>query len=247
MASPHGLIEVYPENLSLRTGQLALEKVKVTYGRGREAVRALESVSVAFQRAQLSLVRGPSGSGKTTLLSVLGCLLKPDYGAAYVGGIQTDCLSEEERGELRRKQIGYVFQSFRLFRSLTALENVLIALEVNGKRGRLAQEAAQRALEKVGLKDKWRLKPHELSGGEKQRVAVARAIANDPPIILADEPTASLDSRAGEQVAELLLKLAAEDQRLVVVVSHDERWLRFCHRTLEMRDGRIVEDHERGE
>lgn len=230
----------------MRAGYLALEKVEMTYGQGCEAVRVLDRVSVTFHAKQLSLVRGPSGSGKTTLLSVLGCLLKPESGTSYVNGIQTDGLSEEERGELRRQHIGYVFQTFRLFRSLSALENVLIALAIDGKHGRQASQAAQRALEKVGLRDKWHLKPNELSGGEKQRVAVARAIVNDPPIILADEPTASLDSRAGEQVAELLLKLAVEDQRLVVVVSHDERWLSFCHRALEMRDGQIFEDRERG-
>jgi putative ABC transport system ATP-binding protein len=223
---------------------LAAESVSLTYGAGREAVRALDSVSLAFHAGRLALVTGPSGSGKTTLLAVLGCLLKPDSGVSYVNGLPTSGLSEKARGEIRQQHLGYVFQSFRLFRSLSAIENVRLALEVGGRRGRPAREAAERALERVGLGEKWRLKPHELSGGEKQRVAVARALVHDPPIILADEPTASLDSGAGEQVAALLLKLAAEDLRAVVVVSHDERWRKFCHRTITMRDGRVIADRD---
>lgn len=228
----------------MQQAQLAMEQVSVTYGAGREAVRALDGVSVAFRTGQLSLVMGPSGSGKTTLLAVLGCLLRPDAGQVQVNGFPVDALSEEARGRIRRGQIGYVFQAFRLFRSLSALENVLMALDVGGQGGRRAQQKAEQALVKAGLPDKWRLRPNELSGGEKQRVAVARALANDPPIILADEPTASLDSRAGEQVAALLQKLALDDGRAVVVVSHDARWLSFCHRVIEMRDGRIVADQE---
>src|SRR5262249_42354809 len=129
-----------------------------------------------------------------------------------------------------------------LFRALSALENVLLALEISGCKGRRAHTAARQALASVGLAEKWRMKPHELSGGEKQRVAIARALVNDPPVILADEPTASLDSVAGGQVAELLLKLAEEDRRLVVVVSHDPRWLSYGQRAVSLQDGRIVED-----
>jgi putative ABC transport system ATP-binding protein len=228
----------------VREAELSVKDVEVTYGSGRAAVCAIDRVSLAFQAGRLTLVMGPSGSGKTTLLSVLGCLLMPDGGAAYVMGQLVTALSEEERGELRRQCIGYVFQAFRLFRSLSALENVLLALDIAGGRGRRAKEEARRALHTVGLGDKWRLKPDELSGGEKQRVAIARALVNDPRIILADEPTASLDSHAGEQVAGMLLRLAEEEKRLVVVVSHDPRWRSFSHRTVVMRDGRIVEDQE---
>ncbi len=153
-------------------------------------------------------------------------------------------LAEEARGALRRQTIGYVFQAFRLFRSLSALENVLLALEISGVRGKPAQQTARVALQKVGLAEKWRLKPGEMSGGEKQRVAIARALVNDPPIILADEPTASLDSVAGEQVVKLLLRLAEEDGRLVAVVSHDPRWLSFGHRAVTLRDGQVSEDRK---
>src|SRR5262245_61742208 len=190
----------------------------------------------------MTLVMGPSGSGKTTLLSVIGCLLTPDCGAMSLMGRSAAGLSEKAKGELRRRTIGYVFQAFRLFRSLTALENVLVALEIAGCHGRRAHAIALQALERVGLAGKLRLKPDELSGGEKQRVAIARALVNNPPVILADEPTASLDSVAGAQIAELLLKLAEEEKRLVVVVSHDPRWLSFGHRSVILRDGQVVED-----
>ena len=199
-------------------------------------------VSLTLCREQMTLVMGPSGSGKTSLLSVIGCLLTPDCGAMSLMGQNAAGLSDKAKGELRRRTIGYVFQAFRLFRSLTAPENVLIALEIAGRRGRRAHAAARQALEAVGLDGKWRLKPNELSGGEKHRVAVARALVNNPPVFLADEPTASLDSMAGEQIAELLLKLAEEEKRLVVVVSHDPRWLSFGHRIVTLRDGQVVED-----
>ena len=226
----------------MRESLLAAENVTVTYGSGSSAVHAVDSVSLAFDVGRLTLVMGPSGSGKTTLLSVLGCLLTPDSGAVYLHSRLVTDLSEKERGNIRKRSIGYVFQAFRLFRSLSALENILVALEISDCRGRQAREAAREVLATVGMGDKWRLKPNELSGGERQRVAIARAIVNDPPIILADEPTASLDSSSGVQIAEMLLKLAEEEKRLVMVVSHDSRWLPFCHRTVEMRDGRIVDD-----
>ncbi len=225
---------------------LVVEHVKVSYGAGAEAIQALGGVTLAFDAGRLTLVMGPSGSGKTTLLSVLGCLLIPDSGSTFVMGQRMAGLAKAEREQLRSHCIGYVFQAFRLFRSLSALENVLLALEVNGCRGRSARERAVRALERVGLGDRARLKPNQLSGGEKQRVAIARALVNNPPIILADEPTASLDSSSGRQVAELLLKLAEEDRRLVVIVSHDQRLLSYSHRTVVMRDGKVAEDSDSG-
>ncbi len=228
----------------MRDDQIILEQIGVSFGKGAARVNALSDVSLTLDREQMTLVMGPSGSGKTTLLSVIGCLLTPDCGAVSLMGQSAIGLSETAKGELRRRTIGYVFQAFRLFRSLTALENVLIALEISGCRGRRAHTAARQALEAVGLDGKWRLKPDELSGGEKQRVAIARALVNNPPVILADEPTASLDSVAGGQIAELLLKLAEEEKRLVIVVSHDPRWLSFGHRNVILRDGRVVEDRK---
>lgn len=226
----------------MREEKLAIEQVSVVYGAGAARLLALDDVTLAFPSAGLTLVTGASGSGKTTLLSVLGCLLTPDNGSVRLMGQPVTGWSERQKSELRRRRIGFVFQAFRLFHSLSALENVLLALDLAGSRGRAAKEAARLALKAVGLADKWRLRPNELSGGEKQRVALARALINDPPIILADEPTASLDSQAGEQVAELLFNLATMEQRLVVVVSHDPRWLAYSQRTITLRDGRVIED-----
>ena len=192
----------------------------------------------------MALVMGPSGSGKTTLLSVLGCLLTPDAGNVSVMGRPVTRLSEAKRGVIRQRNIGYIFQAFRLFHSLNAIENVTIALEISGRPRGEAKDAAMTALDSVGLADKLRLKPNELSGGEKQRVAIARALVNDPPIILADEPTASLDSISGSQIAEMLMQIAQEQQRLVIVVSHDPRIVQFGSRIVKMQDGRVTEDVE---
>jgi putative ABC transport system ATP-binding protein len=223
---------------------LAVENVSVEYGAGRATVFALENVSVAFQPGKLTLLMGPSGSGKTTLLSALGCLMTPQRGIVTVLGHDITRMSESEKTELRRRKIGYVFQAFRLFRSLTALENILLAMELSGRAGRTARQAANDALATVGLANKGHLLPKEMSGGEKQRVAIARALINNPPIILADEPTASLDSKSGNQVAELLLGLAEKENRLVVVVSHDNRWLPLSHRKVTLQNGCLISDSD---
>jgi putative ABC transport system ATP-binding protein len=153
-------------------------------------------------------------------------------------------LSESQRVDVRRQGIGYVFQAFRLFRALSALDNLLIALDIAGQRGETAKARAEHGLAAVGLADKCRLKPGELSGGEKQRVAIARALINDPPIVLADEPTASLDWRSGEGIAAMLLRIAKEQGKLVVVVTHDPRMTPFGQRIVKMEDGRVVDDVE---
>lgn len=220
---------------------LSIEQASVSYGRPPNIIQALDNVSCSFEQGDLNLVLGPSGSGKTTLLAVLGCLLTPNSGRVRVMGEVVSHLSTEKAGEVRRKSIGYIFQAFRLFRSLNALENVLITLEISDYKVENAKDLALECLRSVGLADKWYVKPHELSGGEKQRVAIARVLVKNPPIILADEPTASLDSASGEVIAKMLYRLAEEDNRLVVVVSHDPLWLRFCHRKVALRDGKLVD------
>lgn len=224
--------------------QLAVKDVSVSYGSGRARLQALREVSLSFQPGCLTLVMGPSGSGKTTLLSVLGCLLSPESGNVLVMEHLASSLTEDEKTVLRRRSIGFVFQAFRLFRSLSALENVSLALEVAGRRGNQAETPAGRMLDELGLSDKAHLKPVELSGGEKQRVAIARALVNDPAIILADEPTAALDSTSGLQIMELLRRMAKKENRIVVVVSHDTRWLPLSDRTISMQDGRASDNNE---
>jgi len=221
---------------------LAVENVSVSYGSGRARLRALDAVSLHFEPGCLSLVMGPSGSGKTTLLSVLGCLLSPDNGKVWVMERLANSLSEDEKALLRRGSIGFIFQAFRLFKSLTALENVSLALDVSGCHGAEVEARAAQSLEEVGLSDKGHLKPVELSGGEKQRVAIARALVNNPAIILADEPTAALDSASSAQIMELLQRIAEKENRIVVVVSHDMRWVPYSDRTISMRDGHAALD-----
>jgi putative ABC transport system ATP-binding protein len=214
----------------------------MSYGSNGTRVRALDDVSLTFGAGTLTLIMGPSGSGKTTLLSLLGCLLTPDNGSVFVDGSEVTALDERERTELRRGQIGFIFQAFRLFHSLSAFENVMIAAEIGGTRDQASSDAARQLLENLGLGDKLHLKPNALSGGEKQRVAIARALLPNPKILLADEPTAALDASAGRQIGEILRDLAVEQKRTIVVVSHDHRWANFAHRTVVLEDGRLVED-----
>lgn len=221
--------------------ELGVRDATVVYQTGEARCTALKNVSVTFAPGTLSLVIGPSGSGKTTLLSLLGCLMQPDSGSVYIGGREVTSASEDERAGIRRRDIGFVFQSFRLFRCLTALENVALMADITGARAHALQRA-RAVLDQLGMRHKESLKPDALSGGEKQRVAIARALLSDPPVVLADEPTASLDSDNGCQILELLRRMAVEQRRTLVVVSHDPRWERFAHRVVALRDGAIFED-----
>jgi putative ABC transport system ATP-binding protein len=221
---------------------LSAKNVSVSYGTNGSRVRALDDVSLSFVEGALTLIMGPSGSGKTTLLSLLGCLLTPDQGSVVVDGAEVASMGETERTKLRRRQIGFIFQAFRLFHSLSAFENVMIAAEIAGSRDQQKLDAARELLNNLGLGDKLHLKPKALSGGEKQRVAIARALLPNPKILLADEPTAALDANAGRQIGEILRDLAEQQKRTIVVVSHDHRWASFAHRTVVLEDGRLVDD-----
>jgi putative ABC transport system ATP-binding protein len=157
----------------------------------------------------------------------------------FVNGKDVTAATEDERNTIRREQLGFVFQAFRLFRSLTAFENVAISSEISGQRGKQSNAKAEQCLELLGMANKRHLKPGELSGGEKQRVAIARALMRDPKILLADEPTASLDSKTGELIAGILRDIAQEQGRTVVVVSHDDRLRAFANQVLSLRDGKV--------
>ena len=209
-------------------------------GTGETSVRALSDVSLSFPAGAVTLIMGPSGCGKTTLLAVLGCLLKPQVGSVMVNGTDVATAGEEERSRIRRDQIGFIFQSFRLFKALTAVENAMLAMEISGKKGPQVRAQAERILENLELSQKRHLKPDELSGGEKQRVAIARVLMREPKIILADEPTASLDSQAGERITRILRDIAEEQQRTVVMVSHDEWLSRFAEKVVCLHDGKVV-------
>jgi putative ABC transport system ATP-binding protein len=224
-----------------------LEAVNLTkeLGSGAGRVAALKGVSLALNGGELTLLMGPSGSGKTTLLSILGCMLTPTEGTVRVCQHLTTGLDPEELARLRRDHVGFVFQSFHLFPTLSTTDNVRLALDVRGERSRAAKVRSREALAKVGLAHKIKAYPRELSGGEQQRVAIARAIVGNPSIILADEPTAALDGANGQAVMKLLAEIARERGHAVLIVTHDPRLLPFADRVVHIEDGRIIAD-ERG-
>lgn len=225
---------------------VGLKQITKIYGNGPATVRALDNISLHIIRGEVVLVMGPSGSGKTTLLLVMGGLLKPTKGSVRINNLEITKLSERDLPKIRRENFGFVFQNPNLLSSLTALENVEVTLNLAGVKGENAKSNAKMLLEKLGLVDRLNHRPDELSGGEQQRVAIARALANDPAIILADEPTANLDSKIGREVTELLCRVACEQDKSVVIVSHDERIKYIANRILYLEDGRIIKETETG-
>jgi putative ABC transport system ATP-binding protein len=211
-------------------------------GSGAGKIVAVKGVDVTLIPGELTLLMGPSGSGKTTLLSILGCILSPTAGTVSIAGTPTADLSPDKLATLRRTHIGYIFQSYNLFPTLNALENVKIALDVAGIKGAQATTRAEQALRDVGLGHKFKSFPANMSGGEKQRVAVARAIASAPSVVLADEPTAALDSENGHAVMKLLAEIAKVQNRSILVVTHDPRTLPYADRVIKIEDGLIVSE-----
>ncbi len=220
---------------------ISVRDVTKTYDTGAAAVFALDNVNFDAAGGEVVFLMGPSGSGKTTLLSIMGCILRPTSGAVNIGGRDISGLKERQLPRVRLQHIGFIFQGFNLFPALTVRENVELALDLKGVRGRTARKRADELLDRVGLKEKSGALPSNLSGGQKQRVAIARALAGDPEIILADEPTAALDSTSGRAVLELMRELAHEKGRAVVIVTHDSRALAYADRIVHIEDGRIKE------
>lgn len=214
------------------------------YGAGRAAVRAVDGVDLTIDRGEVVLIMGPSGSGKTTLLFLLGGLLRPTSGRILVEGEDVSSLPERKLSDIRRKNFGFIFQDFNLLSALTAQENVEVALNLAGLNGGRARQEASALLGRVGLAERAAFLPEKLSGGEKQRVSIARALANEPSVILADEPTANLDSRAGRDAATILEELTRSGRRSVVIVSHDARIVDIADRIFLMEDGRISQASE---
>jgi putative ABC transport system ATP-binding protein len=215
--------------------------VKV-FGSGRTAVRAVDDVDLEARGEEISLVMGPSGSGKTTLLTMLGGLLHPTEGRIEIDGTDVTALGKRDLARFRRETVGFVFQTFNLLETLTAQENVEIALNVAGVTGERAHARATELLVAADLRDRLDFRARDLSGGEKQRVSIARALANRPRLLLADEPTANLDSHQGREVMELLRRLAKEEGCGVVAVSHDTRLRGIADHVLLLEDGRIRRD-----
>ncbi|MBN9392869.1 MAG: ATP-binding cassette domain-containing protein [Chloroflexi bacterium] len=225
----------------MKSPVLEIIKVSKSYGTGPTSVAAVKEVSLEIDAGQIILVMGPSGSGKTTLLLLLGALLRPTEGSIRLNGVEVGELSERRLPAIRLQQIGFIFQDFNLLSALNVLENVALVARLAGLKKEAARTKAQAILGELGLASRLYFLPEKLSGGEKQRVAIARALVNEPALVLADEPTANLDSKIGHEVMHLLKRIAKEQGRSVVIVSHDQRIKDVADRVLWLEDGEFKE------
>jgi putative ABC transport system ATP-binding protein len=208
---------------------------------GDVEVHALRGLSVEIKRGEVISIMGPSGSGKSTLMNILGCLDRPTSGEYCLDGESIAQLKDEQLAEIRNRKVGFVFQSFNLLPRSTALTNVELPLRYSPPNGRKRRELAEEALVEVGLGDRINHRPNELSGGQQQRVAIARALVNDPAIVMADEPTGNLDSKSGDEIMELLMKLNQEKGTTLIIVTHDPEIAAQTQRVIHIRDG-VVSD-----
>ena len=219
---------------------VTLKQVKKVYTTGDTDIVALDTCSIEIFQEQLTLIMGPSGSGKTTLLSLIGCVIYPSAGEVYIHGENVTAYSEAKLAKIRLRSIGFVFQQFNLIKPLSALENVMQPLLLNGSSNKEARSKAEEALGLVQLLDRKNNLPKKLSGGQQQRVAIARALVTDSRIILCDEPTASLDAVSAKTVMEELHKLARSG-KAIIVVTHDSRLKEFADRIIYVDEGKVTE------
>ncbi len=216
-----------------------LDHVSKVYGHDASRVVALDDTILHVERGEMVVIMGPSGSGKTTLIQIIGALLSPTTGCVKINGTDLGELSGKKLSKLRLRDIGFIFQNPNLLAALTARRNVELVLNLNGIKGDLARETALRLLDRVGLSGRTRHLPAELSGGEQQRVAIARALANSPSLILADEPTANLDSKTGHKIIEMMKDITKTEERTVIIATHDLRIRDVADRVLWLEDGRL--------
>lgn len=221
---------------------IAFRNVWKTYQMGEVQVNALKAVTVRFRKGEFAAIIGPSGSGKSTMMNLVGCLDIPTKGEIFLKGRNIAWLEESELAALRGRTIGFVFQQYNLIPGMTALENVLLPLEIQEIGDRIAEKRAKKLLSLVGLSDKVQHKPSQLSGGQQQRVSIARALACNPEIILADEPTGALDSVTGRELLAMLHRLWKEEGKTIVMVTHDLHLAKYARRHIELKDGKIVRD-----
>lgn len=208
-------------------------------------VRAVNSVSLSIERGEFSAIVGPSGSGKTTLLNVIGGLDEPTSGSVFIEDTNLFTLDQNDRIDFRLHHIGFVFQAYNLIPVLTAIENVAFILQMQGKPTRECRDRARELLEEVGLSDKLHKRPSELSGGQQQRVAVARALASKPDFVLADEPTANLDSTSSANLLDMMADLNRKEEITFIFSTHDQRVMDRARRIMTLEDGKIVDDQTR--
>ena len=220
---------------------LEIKKIKKIYQMGKVKVEALRGVSFYIDKGEFVAIMGPSGSGKSTLMHIIGCLDQPTEGSFIIGGKDVSKLNDDRLAEIRNKSIGFVFQQFNLLSRTSILHNVEIPLIYAGLKTKQRREMAKQALVSVGLADRVKHKPNEISGGEKQRAAIARALVNNPLIILADEPTGNLDTKTGEEIMKIFYKLHQQGNT-VIMVTHEAEVARHAHRIIHLRDGLIEKD-----
>jgi putative ABC transport system ATP-binding protein len=223
---------------------LGVENVVKTYVSGTDQVHALNGMSLDIEQGESVAVMGPSGSGKSTLLAVLGGLAHPTQGRVIADDIDIYSLSPEQLADFRREYLGFVFQSFQLIPYLTVVENVMVPLVVTDYTTKRHLEMAMTILERVGLKDKTKRLPDELSGGEQERAAIARALVNEPPIILADEPTGNLDTSTSEEILKLFQSLNADGQT-IIMVTHNPENMKYVQRCIRLRDGKVETENSK--
>ena len=220
---------------------LEIKKIKKIYQMGKVKVEALRGVSFYIDKGEFVAIMGPSGSGKSTLMHIIGCLDQPTEGSFIIGGKDVSKLNDDRLAEIRNKSIGFVFQQFNLLSRTSILHNVEIPLIYAGLKTKQRREMAKQALVSVGLADRVKHKPNEISGGEKQRAAIARALVNNPLIILADEPTGNLDTKTGEEIMKIFYKLHQQGNT-VIMVTHEAEVARHARRIIHLRDGLIEKD-----
>lgn len=223
---------------------LKLDQVSKVYGEGETEVTALHPITLDVKEGEFIGIVGPSGSGKSTLLSIAGALLSPSKGSIYVSGQNITSLSEKEMTDIRLRKIGFIFQFANLVPFLTVKEQLLYIAKLKGKDKKEAGKFAEQLLKTFGLSHRMNHYPHQLSGGEKQRVAIARAFMNNPDLILADEPTASLDSKRAREVVELMKDEVKKNKKAAIMITHDEKMLDVCDRILTLRDGKLLRENE---
>lgn len=222
---------------------IELKDLYKIYQPGQNEVRAVDGISLQIEQGEFVSIIGQSGSGKSTLMNIIGCLDAPTRGTYLLNGEDVSALSDDRLSEIRNREIGFIFQGFNLISNLDALENVELPLIYRGMGKEERAELAVSALKKVGLANRMHHKPSEMSGGQQQRVAIARAIAASPPLILADEPTGNLDTKAGVEVMEILTGLNREG-RTVILITHDNAVAEAANRTIRIKDGKIEQDYE---
>jgi putative ABC transport system ATP-binding protein len=221
---------------------IQLENVTKTYRIGQVETRALAGVSLSIEESEFTALVGPSGSGKTTMLQLMGCLDRPDSGAVKINGQDVTRFNANQRADLRRAKIGFIFQFFALVPVLNAYENVELPLLLNGVHAKERRERTLGLLNAVGLADRAHHRPDQMSGGEQQRVAIARALAPRPVMVLADEPTANLDTANGRQAMEIMQRLNRETGTAFIFATHDPRVMAYARRVVKLRDGQVIDN-----